>query len=250
MRPKITKTLKGALGETYYKELCAQKGWAYCSLETIYNCKDLGSIVFKMGFDRIRVKIPESIRPEVIYISKPSNQDFRNPSFVFDYLVCKVGDVGTTRTLYPKKTDFCWAEVKTGLGIFSDNQYKTLSKIHLSIAVFHIEDVMAKPQYIDMDWDIMSGKEFARTLEYDDEDKDDEYYYEDDDYNSNSKHNVDNNNYGNSYRNNYNSQHDGIVAKLGSTCRTCKRAITAGKDRIKRNNYGNWVHVRCASRKY
>lgn len=109
---------------------------------------------------------------------------------------------------------------------------------------------MAKPQYIDMDWDIMSGKEFARTLEYDDEDKDDEYYYEDDDYNSNSKHNVDNNNYGNSYRNNYNSQHDGIVAKLGSTCRTCKRAITAGKDRIKRNNYGNWVHVRCASRKY
>ena len=51
MRPKITKTLKGALGETYYKELCSQKGWAYCSLETIHNCKNLDNVVFKMGFD-------------------------------------------------------------------------------------------------------------------------------------------------------------------------------------------------------
>ena len=64
-RPKIINTLKGALRETYYKELCSQRGWAYCSLETLHGCRNLGSVVFKMGFDRINVDIPESIRPEV-----------------------------------------------------------------------------------------------------------------------------------------------------------------------------------------
>ena len=142
-RPKITNTLKGALGETYYKELCSQRGWAYCSLETLHNCRNLGSVVFKMGFDRIHVDIPESIRPEVTRIARPSNRSSGNPSFVFDYLACKVGRVDSSRVYRPKSDDFCWAEVKTGLGIFSDNQYRTLSEIRLPIAVFHIEDVLA-----------------------------------------------------------------------------------------------------------
>ena len=245
MRPKITKTLKGALGETYYKELCSQKGWAYCSLETVHNCKDLGGVVFKMGFDRIRISIPESIRPEVIRISKPSNHDVQNPSFVFDYLACKAGDADTSRILHLTKRDFCWAEVKTGLGIFSDNQYNTLSEIHLPIAVFHIEDVMAKPQYIDMDWDIMSRKEFARTLEDISEDEYDPDYSKDSDYRNNGKRSTGHSNYSN-YGNNYGSQRGGIMAKFGSTCRVCRRKIIAGKDKVKQDNYGNWVHAWCA----
>ena len=244
MRPKITKTLKGSLGETYYKELCVQKGWAYCSLETIYNCKDLDSVVFKMGFDRIRVSIPESIRPEVIRISKPSNRDSHNPSFVFDYLACKAGYAGASRILRPAKGDFCWAEIKTGLGIFSDNQYRTLSEIRMPIAVFHIEDVMAKPQHIDMDWDIRSGKEFAYMLEDDGEDGYDPNHSGRTDYHSSGKRNTNHSNYSSNYGNN-GPQHSGIVAKYGSTCRICRQKVIAGKDRVRQDNYGKWVHARC-----
>ena len=129
-RPKITNSLKGALGETYYKELCSQRGWAYCSLEVIYSCKDLDTVTFKMGFERIRVNIPRSIRSEVLRIAKPSNKSpSHNPSFVFDYLSCKIGQEDTSQIQHPQASDFCWAEIKTGLGIFSDNQYKTLSEI-------------------------------------------------------------------------------------------------------------------------
>ena len=145
-----------------------------------------------------------------------------------------------------KKPTFCWAEVKTGLGIFSDSQYRTLSEIRLPIAVFHIDDVLAKPQYIEMDWDIMSGKEFARTLV--DVNKEEDYdVYED--YRSSDRHNASRTNYG-GYGSNYNSQRGGLVARFSSTCRACRRKITAGKDRVKQDNYGNWVHVRCASRNF
>ena len=40
VRPRITKALKGSLGELYYKEFCDQRGWAYISLENIYNTRD------------------------------------------------------------------------------------------------------------------------------------------------------------------------------------------------------------------
>ena len=242
MRPRITNALKGALGETYYKELCSQKGWAYCSLEAIHHCKDLGSVVFKTGFDRIRVCIPESIRPEVGRISRPSNRDAGNPSFVFDYLVCKAGQGDRSRIQYPRSNDFCWAEVKTGLGIFSDNQYETLSKIRLQIAVFHVNDVLAKPQHIEMDWTITSGEKFARSLV--DVDKNDNGEYGE--YRGSSRHNAGHDSYGSSYGNNYNSQRSGIVAKFDSKCAACNRRITAGKDRLKRDDDGDWVHARCA----
>ncbi len=34
--PRITNKLRGSLGEIYYKEFCDQRGWAYTSLENIY----------------------------------------------------------------------------------------------------------------------------------------------------------------------------------------------------------------------
>ncbi len=250
MRPKITKTLKGALGETYYKELCSQKGWAYCSLETIHSCKNLDNVVFKMGFDRIRVSIPGSIRPEVIRTSKPSNHDAQNPSFVFDYLACKAEYADTRRTLHPAKDDFCWAEVKTGLGIFSDNQCNMLSEIRLPIAVFQIEDIMAKPQHIDMDWNIMPGKKFARMLGDGGKDEHDPHRFQDDDHRSDARRNTGRIGYSGGYGSSHSPQRGGITAKFGSTCRVCGRKITAGKDKVRQNNYGSWVHARCASQKF
>ncbi|MCV0391975.1 MAG: hypothetical protein K5790_01635 [Nitrosopumilus sp.] len=160
MRPRITNALKGALGEVYYKELCDQRGWAYCSLENLHN-STLDVVSFKKGFSRIRVKIPDSIKSEVRAISTPSNGSVENPSFVFDYLACKVGDA-TSGVQRP--SEFCWSEVKTGLGIFSKNQHNTMYKIALPIAVFVIEDIFEKPHHIEMDWKIKSGKEIADSL--------------------------------------------------------------------------------------
>jgi len=163
-RPRITKSLKGMLGEVYYKELCDQRGWAYCSLENIYNSKNNDILEFKKGFSRIKVKIPPEIQPEIQKISTPSNNSPDNPSFVFDYLACKVGNY-TDFSKVQNPREFCWAEVKTGEGIFSDNQFKVLQEIQLPIAVFHIEDVLDKPNFIEMDWNMMSGKELASELE-------------------------------------------------------------------------------------
>ena len=238
-RPKITKALKGALGETYYKELCSQRGWAYCSLENIHGCKNLDGVVFKMGFKRIRVHIPKSIRSEVLQISEPSNHSSYNPSFVFDYLACKIEQANISQIQHPQ--NFCWAEVKTGLGLFSDNQYKTLSDIRLPIAVFHIENILSKPEYINMDWDMVSGKEFARTLT----DADDEYENGYGDRYGNDR----NENYMDNYSNKPRSQQYWIIAKFSSMCKVCKRRITAGKDRVAQDIYSNWVHVRCTSQK-
>lgn len=251
VRPKITNTLKGSLGETYYKELCSQKGWAYCSLEVLHNCKDLGSVVFKTGFERMRVSIPNSIRPEVEKIARPSNHTRRAPSFVFDYLACKVGQTNTSQTQHPRSGDFCWAEVKTGLGIFSDNQYRTLSEIRLPIAVFHIENVLSKPQYIDMDWDIMSGREFARQLtrtderrDYEDADHKDRY---DSNYRSNAKSGAGYDGRSSRYKGSTNnSRRSSFVAKYDNQCGVCNKRIKAGIDRIVQNSVGDWTHTKCA----
>ena len=245
-RPKITNALKGALGETYYKELCSQRSWAYCSLEVIYRSKDLDAVTFKMGFERVRVNIPESMRPEVLRIAKPSNRSSHNPSFVFDYLACKIGQADTSRIQRPQVRDFCWAEVKTGLGIFSDNQYKTLSEIRLPIAIFHIEDVLAEPKHIEMDWEMTSGAKFARMLDENDDDYKDDYRNSG---RSNSKRNDYGNSRGNDYKNSHDSSRSGMVAKFGGTCNICKRKIIAGKDRVAQDRYSKWVHAGCAPRR-
>jgi hypothetical protein len=62
----ITHELMGVLGETYYKEYCAQREWAFTSLEQIYKNKiQNGRLEFKFGFERIMVKIPYEIRNDL-----------------------------------------------------------------------------------------------------------------------------------------------------------------------------------------
>ena len=212
VRPTITNSLKGALGETYYKELCNQKGWAYCSLENLYGC-NLDCALFKKGFDRLRVCIPEEIRQEVRRIATPSNHSLSNPNYVFDYLACKIGDTDHSQVQYPET--FYWAEIKTGLGIFSTNQYNTLSTIQLQIAVFHIDDVLAKPQDIEMQWKIMSGTELAHTLRHHFISESMESFF------------------------------DSTFAMYDSTCAICGRRISKDVHKITKKN-GLWVHEHCA----
>jgi len=54
---------------------------------------------------------------------------------------------------------FAWVESKTGKVIFSGNQVNTMSKITLPLAIFHTDDVLKKPDQINMTCDIKSGKE-------------------------------------------------------------------------------------------
>ena len=62
-RLQITNSLKGSLGELYYKEYCYQHGWAYTSLEQIFkNPLHNNRLEFKFGFERILVKIPFEIQ--------------------------------------------------------------------------------------------------------------------------------------------------------------------------------------------
>lgn len=115
---EITNSLKGALSELYYREGCDQKGWAYISLEAIYNnnngtFKDDLVLVFKKGFHNINIRIMESIIPEIKEICQPTNNSKENPSFVFDYLACKAGQKDRyDGIMVANPTALCW--VKTG----------------------------------------------------------------------------------------------------------------------------------------
>lgn len=163
MSLEITNALKGSLGELYYKEGCDQRGWAYLSVENINNGSENGTFTFKKGFHRIRVNIPRKLDSELELISHPTNDSVENPSFVFDFLACKVGTKQRYDEIIENPT-LCWAEIKTGKGKFSRNQLDVLSLIKLPLAIFHIEDVLVPPQEIEISWDMKSGKEWLKQI--------------------------------------------------------------------------------------
>ena len=73
----------------------------------------------------------------------------------------------------------------------------------------------------------MSGEEFARILDGDNyDDGDDDGYY------SNGRHNSIYDNCSDDHKNNYNSQHGGIIAKYSGKCVACDQRIIAGKDKM------------------
>jgi hypothetical protein len=158
--PRITNKLRGSLGEIYYKEYCDQKGWAYTSLENIYESKNpKWTFIFKKGFKRIKITLPKEIRNEVNLLANPTNNNFASPSFVFDFLACKVGTHKTYSQIQPLD-NFAWVECKTGSAVFTSNQVNTMSRISLPLAIFHTSDVLEKPELINMDCDIKPGKEW------------------------------------------------------------------------------------------
>ncbi len=163
--PKITRKFKGSLGELYYKEFCDQKGVAYISLENIYEFMNpQWTFTFKKGFHRIQIKIPEKIRDEIKWLVKPTNHSTTSPSFVFDFLTCKVGTYKDYSTIKPS-TNFTWAEIKTGNSAFSSSQITTMSKISIPLAIFHIENVLEKPELVDIGFNILDGKVWLEELE-------------------------------------------------------------------------------------
>jgi len=170
MSLEITNSLKGALGKLYYREACDQKGWAYISVDDI-KFKDDRVLAFKKGAHIINVKIIESIIPEIKEICKPASNSG------FDYLACKVGQRDRyDGTIVANPTALCW--VKTGRSKFSRNQIDALEKIKLPLALFYINDVLAPPRKIEVEWDIRSGEDWLDEIDdlRDQTEYDDEYF--------------------------------------------------------------------------
>ena len=137
----ITEKLIGSLSEAYYKEFCDQNGWAYISLEQIHERGiHKGILKFKKGFDRIYVKIPTEIISEIKEISKPSNTKLFEPTYVYDFLACKIGNWKKYHHVIEnkRKNDFLWIEVKTGSSKLSPNQIRTLKKISLPLFRYRV----------------------------------------------------------------------------------------------------------------
>jgi len=172
VRIRMTPRLAGALGELYYKEFCDQHGWAYLSLEQINKNKiQNGILEFKKGFERIPVKIPDEIKEEIERISKPYQISELNPSYVFDFLACNIGKWTKPESINVReKNDFCWVEVKTGEGGLSDNQVNTLKRITLDFALFYIEEINNRPNYIEIEWDKSSPQEWLEEIKGQDHD--------------------------------------------------------------------------------
>ncbi len=97
-------------------------------------------------------------------IVKPTNNSIHSPSFVFDFLACKVG---TSKNYSGVKTSdtFVWVESKTGHGIFSANQVNAMSKIKLPLAIFQIVDILESPRSIRMGSEMKAGKEWLEELQ-------------------------------------------------------------------------------------
>jgi len=162
--PKISNTLKGTLGELYYKAFCEQQGWAFTRLENIHASMNPDWIfTFKKGFHRIKIRIPKQFRNEIDWLAQPTNRTEHSPSFVFDFLACKVGKF---RNYTGVKTGdfFSWVESKTGTGGFSTNQVNAMEKIKIPLAIFHIENVLAPPGDIKMGFDIKAGKKWLDII--------------------------------------------------------------------------------------
>jgi hypothetical protein len=151
---RVTNQLRGDLGELYFKHLCQQRGYAYARLEEIYQrFSPKGIIVFKMGFDRIAVAIPEEVIDEIWRVCRPTLIG-GNPSFVFDFLTCSVGDGYDVSDINELPVSaFNWVEIKTGGGQLSMHQGKVARDCKIPVSVFRVKNVDVNPHRVDIVWE-------------------------------------------------------------------------------------------------
>ena len=166
----VTPSLKGALGELYFKESCDQQGLAHVALHDI-DIKN-NTLVFSKGINKINIRLMDKIVPEIKEYSRPFNG-----KFLFDYLASKVGqnNRNNDNPILVDPAGLNW--VKMGKPVFSSDQLDVLGKMRLSLGVFRIRNILAAPPDIEMKWDIKSGEEWLNEIEdlRDQAESDDEY---------------------------------------------------------------------------
>ena len=171
MSLEMTKTLKDALAHLYYREACDQKGWAFAAFDSI-DIRD-NVVVFAKGPHRISIKIPAQIAAEIHQVSKLGSKG--KP--VFDYLACKVSQREKYEgVMVANPTALTWVQVKTRNTEFSEKEIESLEKIRIPLAIFYIRDILARPQKMEVKWDIRTGDEWLDELD----DKRDEAESDDD----------------------------------------------------------------------
>jgi len=99
------------------------------------------------------IRIPKEIQHEIETISKPSNFRSDEPSYVYDFLACKVRDRERHGILNETQTDdFCWVEVKGGRSSLSPNQLDTALKIKIPLIICRVPNIRAYPNKIKVYW--------------------------------------------------------------------------------------------------
>ena len=178
MKLDATPSLRSALLDLYFREVCDQDGWAWAGLDSIHgNAVGLGAngvLAFAKGPLTIRVKIMQAIIPEVIEFTRPTGPS----AFVFDYLCCRVGNGKHKSDPVASPSALCWVILNRGRDLFTANQLDLLSKTKLSVAHFYIRDVMASPRDVEARWDIRTGSEWLDKLDdmKEQAESDDDYY--------------------------------------------------------------------------
>jgi hypothetical protein len=179
MSLEITGSLKESLREVYYREGCAQQGWAYSPLQNVHDSltslKSEGILVFEKGDHSVRVKIMQQIIPEIYEIGRSASPG--SPGFVFDYLACQVKNIPKS-VIVANPEALCWVKLRSGRSIFTEEQVEALSKIKLPLALFQVRDVLASPRNVEIKWDIRSGGQWLDMLDEkkEQEEYDDEYF--------------------------------------------------------------------------
>ena len=134
---KQVRKIHGDFGEVFWKIHSEQNAFAYARPEDIGS--DLihkGVIRFKKGFQRVEVRVPDSLRGLLLAILTPKSFDSNNPSYCFDFLSCAIstGEIdrlGRDEVLENKKlSDFTIVEVKTGEAELSSTERQLHESCH------------------------------------------------------------------------------------------------------------------------
>lgn len=137
--------LKGDFGELIFEHFSQKNEYAYISLEEIYNTlTPRNELVFRYGYKRILVRVPDELVEEIRLLCRPSNKKDLDPSFVFDYLTVSLkfsfkfieGNYVMQPDLSTKA--FNWVEIKAGKGVLSENQLKLKNKTKIPLRIFRI----------------------------------------------------------------------------------------------------------------
>jgi len=142
------------LGELYFQHLCEENRYAYIRLWEIYHTLTPKAVLeFKLGFDRVPVKIPAEILEELRTVCQPLDIN-GSPSYVFDFLTCRMpNEYYVDRSNLVPASSFHWVEVKTGKSQLSRHQQKIREQCGLQFDIFRVENVDDSPHNVRIRWE-------------------------------------------------------------------------------------------------
>ena len=106
--------------------------------------------MFRNGFERLTIKIPDEIIEEVRKFATPiKNYPDNSPGFIFDFLTLSLW--GKPEDRGKERTQFHWVEIKTGNAELSEGQKQAEKGAKLQVEVFRVIHTMQKD--IDIKWE-------------------------------------------------------------------------------------------------